>query len=141
MSTLISNVCSACFPLDALHRYLPVTDLSLFNVSISSPDDSSMKKETVLIFLKKIIYCKICFKWKKNQFIHIQLFFLMDFKQFYKTFVFDSSLPRVVCRRVHVMSNLCLLTYSGVQHILMTGVLKETGTAYHSRASGFTPDF
>lgn len=64
----------------------------------------------------------------------------MDFKQFYKT-LFDSSLPRVVCRGVHVMSDLCLFPYSGAQHIFMTGVLKETGTAYHSRASGFTPDF
>lgn len=47
MSTLISSVCSACFPLDALHRYLPVTDLSLFNVNISSPDDNSKKKTEV----------------------------------------------------------------------------------------------
>ena len=66
----------------------------------------------------------------------------------YKT-TFGSFLPPLVCTSAHhvILCCLCLFAYCDVQHFFLcyvlciAGVLKETGTAYTSRVSEFTPGF
>ena len=101
------------FPISSVHHHT----FDIFTITRAKIKPNSHQFIFMAIIKQKLIYNIITLdmifqtNWRFN--------FCIALKWICKQMMFDSSLPHVVCRRGHVMSRyLCLLAYSGVQHML-----------------------